>query len=136
DVLPSKSIKKPDLVRWLLFTYDFGIISNLIKGTEPVVKVCHEAEVMLMKFLFFGNRHADMTEFVIRDLGHIRFQSFDEAHLSIQFVTRKGVHDTLTVSPMKETFDELTQPFPPEEIFDWFMDWQTGIAGSMSAKAC
>jgi hypothetical protein len=135
DVLPSKSIKKPDLVRWLLFTYDFGIISNLIKGTEPVVKVCHEAEVMLMKFLFFGNRHADMTEFVIRDLGHIRFQSFDEAHLSIQFETRKEVNDTLTVSLMKETFDELKQQFPPEEIFDWFMNWQTGIAGSMSAKA-
>ena len=135
DVLPAKSIKKPDLVRWLLHTYDFEILCELINETEPVVKVSHEAEVMLMKFLFFGNRYADMTEFVIRDLGHVRFQSFDEAHLSIQFETRKEVDDTLMVSLMKETFDVLKQQFPPEEIYDWFMNWQGGIAGTLSAKA-
>ena len=88
-----------------------------------------------MKFLFFGNRYADMTEFVIRDLGHVRFQSFDEQHLSIQFETRKDVDDTLMVSLMKETFDIMKQEFPPEEIFDWFMNWQVGVAGNLSPKA-
>ncbi|MCE7039926.1 VRR-NUC domain-containing protein [Dyadobacter sp. CY312] len=135
DVLPARSIKKPDLVRWLLYTYDFEVLCEIINESEPVVKVSHEAEVMLMKFLFFGNRYADMTEFVIRDLGHVRFQSFDEAHLSIQFETRKEVDDTLMVSLMKETFDVLKQEYPPEEIYDWFMNWQGGIAGSLSAKS-
>lgn len=135
DVLPVKSIKKPDLVRWLLFTYDFTVLSERINETEAVIKVDYEAEVMLMKFLFFGNRYADMTEFVIRDLGHVRFQSFDEAHLSIQFETRKEVNDTLMVSLMKETFDVMKQEFPPEEIFDWFMNWQGGISGNLSTKA-
>jgi len=135
DVMPPKSIRKPDLLRWLLFTYDFKVLCDLICESEPVVKVSYESEVMLMKFLFFGNRHADMTEFVIRDLGHVRFQSFDEQFLSIQFETRKDVDDTLMVSLMKETFDVMKQDFPPEEIYDWFMNWQASISGNLSPKA-
>ena len=135
EVMPAKSIRKPDLVRWLLFEYDFKTLCHIIQETEPVVKVSYEREVMMMKFLFFGNRYADMTEFVIRDLGHVRFQSFDVQHLSIQFETRKDVEDTLMVSLMKETFDVLKNQVPPEEIFDWFMNWQVGIAGNLSPKA-
>lgn len=135
EVMPSKSIKKTDLVRWLLFEYDPVELINLICGTEPVIRVGYEVEVMIMKFLFFGNRNADMTEFVIRDLGHVRFQSFDEEHLSIQFETRKDVDDTLMVSLMKETFDQIKHELPPEEIFDWFMNWQAGVSGNLSSKA-
>jgi hypothetical protein len=135
EVMPSKNIRKPDLVRWLLHEYQFKTLMDMICESEPVVKVGYEPEVMMMKFLFFGNRYADMTEFVIRDLGHVRFQSFAEEHLSIRFETRKDVDDTLTVSLMKETFDVIKQELPPEEIFDWFMNWQTALAGNLSQKA-
>jgi tetratricopeptide (TPR) repeat protein len=135
DVPPAKSIKKPDLVRWLLHEYEIKTLIDLIGETEPVVKVGFENEVMLMKFLFFGNRYADMTEFVIRDLGHVRFQSFDEAHLSIRFETRKDVDDTLMISLMKETFDLIKHELPPEDIFDWFMNWKAGIPGELSTKS-
>ncbi|WP_229215977.1 VRR-NUC domain-containing protein [Dyadobacter frigoris] len=135
EIMPSKSIKKQDLIRWLLYEYDFKIICEIILETEPVVKVAYEAEVMMMKFLFFGNRYADMTEFVVRDLGHVRFQSFDQEHLSVQFETRKDVDDTLMISLMKETFDILKNELPPEEIFDWFMNWQVGVSGNLSPKS-
>lgn len=135
EIMPSKSIRKPDLIRWLLYEYDFKTICEIIQETEPVVKVGYEMEVMMMKFLFFGNRYADMTEFVVRDLGHVRFQSFDEEHLAIQFESRKDVDDTLMVSLMKETFGILKNEAPPEEIFDWFMNWQTGVSGNLSTKA-
>jgi len=36
---------------------------------------------------------------------------------------------------MKETFDVMKQDLPPEEIFDWFMNWQVGVAGNLSTKA-
>ena len=135
QIMPSKSIRKPDLIRWILYEYDFKTICEIIQETEPVVKVGYEMEVMMMKFLFFGNRYADMTEFVVRDLGHVRFQSFDEEHLAIQFENRKDVDDTLMVSLMKETFNLLKNEAPPEEIFDWFMNWQTGVSASLSTKA-
>ncbi|CAG4992819.1 Fanconi-associated nuclease 1 [Dyadobacter sp. CECT 9275] len=135
DVLPAKSIRKPDLVRWLMHTYDFNTLAALLGSFEPIVKVCFEAEVMIMKFLFFGNRYADMTEFVVRDLGHVRFQSFSDEHLSIQFETRKDLDDTLMLSLMKETFDSIKNELPPEEIFDWYMNWQAGATGNLSLKA-
>lgn len=135
EIMPSKSIRKPDLVRWLIHEFDCSTLLKLISGSEPVVKVSYEAEVMLMKFLFFGNRNADMTEFVIRDLGHVRFQSFDEQHLAIRFDSRKDVDDTLMILLMKETFDAIKNELPPEEVFDWFMNWQTVKGTGLSDKA-
>jgi hypothetical protein len=135
DVMPPKSIKKPDLVRWLLYTYDFSVLSEGIEQLEPVIKVNFEFEVMMMKFLFFGNLDADMTEFVIRDLGHVRFQSFQEENYSIRFSTRKDVDDMLMVSLTKETFYELREMLPPEEIYDWFMNWQGGLTEPVSDVA-
>lgn len=132
EVMPSKSIKKPDLVRWLLYTYEFPLLNEGIEKLEPVIKVNFEFEVMMMKFLFFGNLEGDMTEFVIRDLGHVRFQSFQEENYSIRFSTRKDVDDMLMVSLSKETFYELRELLPPEEIYDWFMNWQGGLIEPLS----
>ncbi len=134
-VLPAKSIRKPDLVRWLLHEYEFSELFEGLDALEPVVKVCHEVEVMMMKFLFFGNRYDDMTEFVIRDLGHVKFQSFQEENFSVRFETRKDVEDRLMISLTSETFYEQKEALPPEEIYDWFMNWQGGLVGELSAVA-
>ena len=134
-VPPAKSIRKPDLVRWLLHEYPFSELFEGLEALEPVVKVCHEVEVMMMKFLFFGNRHDDMTEFVIRDLGHVKFQSFQEENFSVRFETRKDVEDRLMISLTSETFHEQKDELPPEEIYDWFMNWQGGLVGELSDVA-
>nr|WP_246440546.1 VRR-NUC domain-containing protein [Rhabdobacter roseus] len=135
DVMPVKSIRKPDLLRWLLHEYDFEVLYKALDALEPIVKVGYELEVMMMKFLFFGNRYADMTEFVIRDLGHVRFQSFDEEQLSVRFATRQEADDKLMISLTSETFHELKDTLPPEEIYDWFMNWQGGLAEALSPIA-
>jgi hypothetical protein len=134
-VLPPKSIRKPDLVRWLLHEYAFDELLEGFEALEPVVKVCYEVEVMMMKFLFFGNRYDDMTEFVIRDLGHVKFQSFQEENFSVRFETRQDVEDKLMISLTGETFHEQKDELPPEEIYDWFMNWQGGLVGELSDVA-
>lgn len=135
EVMPVKSIKKPDLVRWLRYEYSSFDLFNAISDTEPVVRVGYEVEVMMMKFLFFGNRYDDMTEFVVRDLGHVRFQSFEEEKLTQKFATRKDAEDTLMVSLTSELFAVLKDSIPSDEVFDWFMNWQGGIAGGLSPVA-
>ncbi|GAB3173149.1 VRR-NUC domain-containing protein [Telluribacter humicola] len=134
-IMPPKAILKADLMRWLLHEYSFKVLYEAVDALEPIVKVGYEIEVMMMKFLFFGNRHADMTEFVVRDLGHVRFQSFDEDQLSVRFATRKDADDKLMVSLTKETFYELKDELPPEEIYDWFMNWQGGLPDDLSLVA-
>ncbi|GHB80387.1 VRR-NUC domain-containing protein [Persicitalea jodogahamensis] len=134
-VPPARSIRKPDLVRWLMHEYEPKELIEGLDALEPVVKVCYEVEAMMMRFLFFGNRHNDMSEFVIRDLGHVQYQSFQEDNFSVRFETRKDVEDKLMISLTGETFHELKDELPPEEIYDWFMNWQGGLVGELSAVA-
>ena len=133
--LSLKPLKKPDLVRYLLFYFDFGLLVRQINAAEPVVKVQFEVEVMMMKFLFFGNRHADMTEFVVRDLGKINFERFKDDTYTARFNTRQEAEDKLMVSLTSEAFFEQQQAAtPPEDIFNWFMNWQAGT-GALSEAA-
>lgn len=134
-IMPAKSIKKPDLTRWLLHEYEAGTLIGAILKSTDIVRVEHADTVGLMKFLFFGNNNDDMTEFVIRDLGHVRFQSFDEESLSRKFESRKEIDDALLVSYLKETFSGMVQTHSPQEIYDWFSLNHSEISGSLSPAA-
>ncbi len=134
-IMPAKSIKKPDLTRWLLHEYEAGTLIGAILKSADIVQVEHADTVSLMKFLFFGNHNDDMTEFVIRDLGHVRFQSFDEESLSRKFESRKEIDDALLVSYLKDTFSGMAQTHSPQEIYDWFSLNHSEISGSLSATA-
>lgn len=119
-IMPSSQIKKNDLVRWLLHENEMHVLLHAILSNHRFVEVLFSQEVELMKFLFFGNRYDDMTEFVIRDLGHVRYQSFDDEALSQKFKTRKEMEDALAVSYLKENFLELITTRPAEDVYEWF----------------
>ncbi len=124
--LSLKPLKKPDLIRFLTHTYEFGVLVGCID--EPVVKVGYEVEMMMFKFLFFGNRYADMTEFVIRDLGKVNFERYRDDAYTARFATRQEAEDKLMVSLTAEQFYDLQEAAtPPEEVFDWLMNWQASI---------
>lgn len=124
DTKGKAALKKEELSDWLLETLPFADAVTLIEAAEPVVKVNYEAQTMLFKFLFFGNRHADMSEFVVRDLGHIRFERFDEDRFVPHFTTREEVEHRLSVSLASEDFHLMkAAETPPAEINTWFLDW-------------
>lgn len=124
---PPFSIRKDDLVRWLTHTYSGAELWEAISATEPVIQVNFQAEVRMIYFLFFGNRHSDMTEFVIRDLGHVRFEAYDDGQFTRRFSTREEAEQSLEISLTKEEFYQLSEALPPEEVHEWFMNWQEGI---------
>ena len=98
--------------------------SYLIPHTSYLIKVAYEQEVMMFKFLFFGSRHGDMTEFVIRDLGFRQYQTFDEEKLVAYFSTRQEAEDKLKVSLAREDFQLMVDAqLEPLQIYTWFMDW-------------
>jgi VRR-NUC domain len=133
--LSLKPLKKPDLIRFLLYQFPFETLIQNINNTEPVIKVNGEVEVMMFKFLFFGNRHADMTEFVVRDLGKINFEQYRDDSYTARFDSRQEADDKLMVSLTAEDFYILQNSNqPPEEIFDWFMNWQVSVK-NLSAVA-
>ncbi|MFD1141458.1 VRR-NUC domain-containing protein [Larkinella insperata] len=124
EIKPLGKAKKENIVRYALHELDFARIVESLTQYETVVKPNFDAEVMMLKYFFFGNRSADMTEFVIRDLGMVTFERYDESKLSARFRSRKEVEDKLLISLTSEEFRELRDSvMPPEDVYNWFMNW-------------
>lgn len=123
-----KKLKKDELVETLLKAFSFEEIVDAIKDLEPVVKVCFEFEVTFMKFLFFGNRYLDMTEFVVRDLGLIQYESHDDDKLVARFNTRKDAEDKWLITDQNDLFSQLKDTSPPLEVYDWFMNFTDSVS--------
>lgn len=116
--------KKEQVVRYALNELDFGEIVTSLTTYEAVVKVNFEAEDMMIKYLFFGHRGGSMTEFVVRDLGMVNFERYDESKLTARFRTRKEVEDKLLISLTNEEFYGLKEAeAPADDIYNWFLNW-------------
>ncbi len=127
------SLKKDEVLDWLLAVGNWDDMIYLLNDEDyaqihalphSLVKVLHETEVQMLKFLFFGSRHGDMTEFVTRDLGFQSYEKFDEDKMVAYFQTRQEVEDKLKVSLAREDFYLMQQAeIETIEIYNWFMDW-------------
>lgn len=124
ELKPLKNLKKEDIVAYAFHELNFGEIVTSLTTTETVIKIRFEAEVMMIKYLFFGNRGSGMTEFVIRDLGMQNFERYDESKMTARFQSRKEVDDKLLISLTNEEFYDLkTGETPAEDIYNWFLNW-------------
>ena len=123
------SQKKEEVLDWLISVNSWKELVDWIAppsgaGGAMVVKVRKVDEVQMLKFLFFGSRHGDMTEFVTRDLGFQTYEKFDEDKMVAYFQTRQEVEDKLKVSLAREDFYLMQQAdIEILEIYNWFMDW-------------
>jgi VRR-NUC domain len=127
------SMKKEEVLDWLFEVGDWEEIVELLNYQDfteihalphSVVKVGFETEVAMLKFLFFGSRHGDMTEFVTRDLGFQNYEKYDEDKMVAYFQTRQEVEDKFKVSIAREDFYLMQQAdIENIEIYNWFMDW-------------
>ena len=127
------SLKKEEVLDWLLEVGNWEEMIYLLNSEDyanihglphSLVRVGKETEVQMLKFLFFGSRHGDMTEFVTRDLGFQTYEKFDEDKMVAYFQTRQEVEDKLKVSLAREDFYLMQQAdIEILEIYSWFMDW-------------
>ncbi|MFC0181386.1 VRR-NUC domain-containing protein [Pseudarcicella hirudinis] len=125
DTKGKTSLKKEEVLDWLLENSDFEeIVHWLNHQPASVIKVKFETEVMMLKFLFFGSRYGDMTEFVVRDLGFQTYEKYDEEKMVAFFSTRQEAEDKFRVSIVREDFYLMQQSeVDPKDIFSWFIDW-------------
>lgn len=127
------SLKKDQVLDWLLAIGNWEDMVYLLNSEDyanihglphSLVRVQKETEVQMLKFLFFGSRHGDMTEFVTRDLGFQSYEKFDEDKMVAYFQTRQEVEDKLKVSLAREDFYLMQQAdIEILDIYNWFMDW-------------
>ncbi len=126
DEMPRgyRSLKKPELIASAQAELHPKKIINTLRHLEDIVRVNYEAEVSMLRFLYFGDIHSDMTQFVVRDLGIIKHELFDEDKLQAAFKNRKEVEDTYLLLQVYQDFrilrDELAAP--ADDIYRWFQN--------------
>lgn len=108
-------------------------LENVSESIE-LIKVNFEFETTFLKFLFFGNRYMDMTEFVVRDLGFVQYFQHDDDKLVARFDTRKDAEDKWMITDQADLFQQLKNTESPEKLYDWF-DTFTDTVKDLSAVA-
>lgn len=117
-------LKKDELTALIVQQIGLKKLLHHVRQTEPVVKVNFEEEMEMLKFLYFGNIHGDMTQFVVRDIGYIKTEALDTSKLQALFKTREEAEDKLFISKLYQEFkdrrDVLQQP--ADQVYDWFQE--------------
>ena len=91
---------------------------------EPVVRRRGMDRVRVLKLLYFGTLHRDMDQFVIRDLGRVRFEPVDPQALTPYFRTRAQVETRLAIHEARLRFD---RDGDPEALAAGYRDWHAGL---------
>ena len=121
-----RALKKPELVARSIDQLNHRHIIRAIRSQELVVRVNYECELEMIRFLYFGDIHGDMTQFVVRDLGLIKTEKFDEEKMRAFFGTRQEAEDKLLISKTYQMFKVLRdeQRASADTIYTWFAEQQ------------
>lgn len=119
---PLKQCKKQELAVALLARIPARRLISLIRDQEVIIRTCHEDALEMLKFLYFGHLEGDMTQFVVRDIGYVKTESYDQDKLKALFRNRKEAEDKLLISKVYRDFKYLRDDLAvsADAIFDWF----------------
>jgi hypothetical protein len=78
-----------------------------------------------IQFLFFGTKFRDMSEFVIRDLGHRQYVAVNEEEFVPYFQTRKEAVEKWKISLWRENYYEMSKD--PASIDELVQSWNQDI---------
>lgn len=120
DLKSQKNEKREVLVDFVKNEFAVSEIFDRINAQQTIVKMNFELEVSFLRFLFFGNKSMDMTEFVLRDMGLIQYYQHSDDDLVARFETRKDAEDKWMVSEQFVVFDGLKNESADSEILDWY----------------
>lgn len=123
-----RKMKKPELMEAMRQWIPASELIRILQNQELIIRVGKEAELEMLKFLYFGHLDGDMTQFVVRDIGYVKSEAYDQSKLKALFRTRKEAEDKLLLSKVYREFkymrDELM--LTADQIYEWFeqLEWK------------
>lgn len=104
----TSNISKDDLVN-LCKPFGIELLQELTEMTSRLICPVQLEYFTFIQFLFFGTKFRDMSEFVIRDLGHRQYVEVNEEEFIPYFQTRKEAIEKWKISLWRERFQELSK---------------------------
>ena len=134
ELRPYRNEKKILLIERLL---EAEATIDQIANREPVVLVDKQDDFEYLKLLYFGEYKVPMTEFVVRDVGHVKLESLDEASFKPWCQTRTEARAFFEISQIKSTIRQALKLFPAALVHDELgsIPWQFFQQYSQSEKA-
>ncbi|SDM20529.1 VRR-NUC domain-containing protein [Catalinimonas alkaloidigena] len=118
-------LKKPELVAFMVEEISFEEIVACLNEQETLVRQGYVETVEMVKFCFFGTLDADMSQFVVRDIGHAKLENMEGKKFTPFFRSRRDMEDKLAISRAYQHFRYIRDTDPPELVFDWLMRWSS-----------
>ncbi|MBV6647915.1 MAG: hypothetical protein KI790_20815, partial [Cyclobacteriaceae bacterium] len=97
----------------------------ILQEADQIVQVIKQDELEFFKMLFFGQYKRMMTEFVIRDVGHVQLEKLDDTKFKPWCKSRNEALALFEISKLKESVRTAMKVLPtidihPElELIDW-----------------
>jgi len=120
----STTTSKVDLVN-LGKPYSSDVFDLLIELSSRLICPLQLDYFMFIQFLFFGTKFRDMSEFVIRDLGHRQYVTVNEEEFVPYFQTRKEAIEKWKISLWRESFHVMSQD--PASTYEIVKSWNEEI---------
>ena len=79
-------------------------IRTWIRDRFHIYRPLREKEILIYRLLFFGNLFQDLTEFVVTDLGHVRYESYDIRKEDRLFHSREVLDKTFRLIELNDAF--------------------------------
>ncbi|MGB3619654.1 MAG: VRR-NUC domain-containing protein [Catalinimonas sp.] len=124
DLKGVRSWKRPAVME-AVRALPFADVVDVLNAGEAVVRQCRHETVELLKFCFFGTLEADMSQFVIRDVGHAKLEDLSGKRFVPHFRSRREANDKLAVSRAYQHFRHLREEADVEQLFTWLMGWSS-----------
>ncbi len=119
---PPASLKKAELMQWLLQLAPPRELLRMLCDYEPLVTQERRLQAQMLLFLYFGDLDHNMTLFVIRDVGNARFQQFDSKQFTPHFNTRQEALEKYGACCDYRLFRLVRQQENPELLFSFCVD--------------
>ncbi len=94
---------------------------------EPIIKQNFVDEALMLQFLYFGSLDMDMSQFVIRDIGNLKFEKVDESRLTATFENRQEAEDKLLMALAYKYFKALRNTETPLDYFELLQTWLSNL---------
>ena len=120
----ASNISKDDLVH-LCKPFSNELLQQLNEISARLICPVQLEYFTFIQFLFFGTKFRDMSEFVIRDLGHRQYVEVNEEEFIPYFQTRKEAMEKWKISLWRERFQELSKD--SGSIYELVGSWNQDI---------
>jgi hypothetical protein len=93
-----------------------GDIRSWMLGRFHLYHPQREQEILIYRLLFFGNLYQDLTEFVVTDLGHVRYESYKIRKKDRLFRSREVLEQTFRLIELNDALYNAVEGRSAREI--------------------